>query len=352
MTVLLTTRLARRAALAHVEHVIPTDPANATGLVRAVYRQVERDFGMLAPPIALHSPAPTVLAAAWAMLHESLLTTGTTPRATKEAVATAVSAANACPYCVDIHSATLAGLDTGADSAAIAADRLGDVTDPQLRDIVQWARRPTLDAVVPFPAAQLPDLGGVAVVFHYINRMVSVFLRSSPLPPLTGQARRGAKWMAGRVMSSLTHRPVVAGAALRLLPPAAVPQDLAWAGTTGVAEAFARAGSAIEDAAAVVVPERIQYLVRARLADWDGTPPGLSASWVDSALAGVPDDELPAGRLAMLTALSAYQVGDAVIAGFKRHDPQDASLVTVASWAALAAARSIGARLPLGAPKA
>ena len=93
MTALLTTRVARRAALAHVEHVIPTDPSTATGLVREVYRQVERDFGMLAPPIALHSPAPTVLAAAWAMLHESLLATGTTPRATKEAIATAVSAA-------------------------------------------------------------------------------------------------------------------------------------------------------------------------------------------------------------------------------------------------------------------
>ena len=89
-----------------------------------------------------------------------------------------------------------------------------------------------------------------------------------------------------------------------------------------------------------------------RLSEWDGTPPGLSASWVDAALGGVPDDELPAGRLALLTAQSAYQVGDAVIADFKRQDPRDASLVIAASWAALAAARSIGARLPLGTPSA
>lgn len=352
MTALLTSRAARRAALAHIEHVTPVDPTSATGLVQEVYRQVERDFGMLAPPIALHSPAPTVLAAAWVMLRESLLATGTTSRATKEAVATAVSAANACPYCVDIHGATLSGLDGGPDSAAIAADRICDVTDPQLRSIVEWARKPVLDAVVPFPAAQLPDLGGVAVVFHYINRMVSVFLRRSPLPPLPGPARRGAKWMTGRVMSSLTLRTVSGGATLELLPRVTVPQDLAWAGPTRIAEAFARAGSAIEDAAASVVPERIQHLVRARLSEWDGTPPGLSASWVDAALARVPDDELPVGRLALLTALSAYQVGDAVIAGFKSHDPQDGSLVTVASWAALTAARSIGARLPLGAPTA
>ncbi|MEU2170957.1 carboxymuconolactone decarboxylase family protein [Micromonospora chersina] len=350
MTALLTTRVARRAALAHVEHVTPVDPSAATGLVREVYRQVERDFGMLAPPIALHSPAPAVLAAAWVMLHETLLVTATAPRTTKEAVATAVSAANACPYCVDIHGATLSGLDDRPDSAAIAADRLDDVTDPGLRATVRWARHPVLDAAVPFPAAQLPELGGVAVVFHYINRMVSVFLQPSPLPPLTGRARRGAKWMAGRVMSSLTHRPVAAGAALDLLPPVTVPPDLAWAGTTRIAQALARAESAIAAAAAPVVPARVRDRVRARLATWDGAPPGPSASWVDTALTGVPDDELPTGRLAMLTAMSAYQVGPAVIAGFRRRHPHDDSLVTVVSWAALTAARSIGARLPPHAP--
>ncbi|MGI5186209.1 carboxymuconolactone decarboxylase family protein [Dactylosporangium sp. CA-152071] len=352
MTALLTTQATRRAALAHVKHVTPADPRRATGLVKEVYSQVERDFGMLAPPIALHSPAPTVLAAAWAMLRESLLAPGTVPRSTKEAVAAAVSAANACPYCVDIHGATLTGLDGTPDAAAIASDRVDDVGDPHLRSIVGWARNPVLGSELPFPAAQLPELGGVAVVFHYINRMVSVFLQRSPLPPLPGPARRGALWIAGRVMSSLARRPVSAGAALNLLPASSIPPDLAWAGPTRIAEALARAYAAIEDEAASVVPERIRCLMLTRLSEWDGMPPGISATWVDTALAGVPDDELPVGRLVLLTAQSAYQVGNTVIADFKRHDPQDASLVAAASWGALAAARSIGDRLPLDAPSA
>jgi AhpD family alkylhydroperoxidase len=345
------TRAAGRVALSHIGHVTPVGPASATGLVGQVYRQVERDFGMLAPPVALHSPAPATLAAAWMMLRETLLVTGTVPRATKEAVAAAVSAANACPYCVEIHGATLTGLGGGPGAAAIAAGRTAEIADPQLRAVAGWAGDPVLRAAAPFPAAQLPELGGVAVVFHYINRMVSVFLRPSPLPPLPA-ARRGSLWVASRMMGAFARREASPGASLDLLPPAPMPPDLAWAGQTRIADAFARAGAAVEEAAVSVVPERIRYLVLTRLSAWDGTPPGASAAWTDAVLAGVPEDELAVGRLALLTAQSAYQVGDRVIGGFRERDPRDASLVTAVSWAALTAARCIGARLPDGATAA
>ena len=75
-----------------------------------MYRQVERDFGMLAPPVALHSPAPEALAAVWVILRESLVATGLAGRPGKEAVAATISLANSCPYCVDVHGATLMGL--------------------------------------------------------------------------------------------------------------------------------------------------------------------------------------------------------------------------------------------------
>ncbi|GAA1548250.1 carboxymuconolactone decarboxylase family protein [Dactylosporangium maewongense] len=344
------TRVAGRIALPHIGRVTPVEPSSATGLVGQVYRQVERDFGMLAPPVALHSPAPPVLAAAWTMLRETLLVTGTVPRATKEAVAAAVSAANACPYCVEIHGAALTGLGGGPDAQAIAAGRLDDVADPRLRAIARWARDPVLGAAAPFPAAQLPELGGVAVVFHYINRMVSVFLRPSPLPPLPAFTRRGTLWVAGRMMGAFARREASPGTSLDLLPPAPVPPDLAWAGQTRIADAFARAGAAVEEAAVPVVPERIRYLLLTRLSEWDGSPPGVSASWADAALAGVPDDEVAVGRLVLLTAQSAYQVGDRAVGAFRDRDPRDASLVAAVSWAALTAARCIGARLPDGAP--
>src|ERR1700722_2652698 len=91
---------ALRRALDQIRYVSPVRPAAATGLVAAVYAQVEHDFGMLAPPVALHSPAPGPLAASWVMLRETLAVQGQADRAAKEMVAAAVSVENACPYCV------------------------------------------------------------------------------------------------------------------------------------------------------------------------------------------------------------------------------------------------------------
>jgi hypothetical protein len=71
-------------------------------------------------------------------------------------------------------------------------------------------------------------------------------------------------------------------------------------------------------------------------------------------VAVLPRDDRPAGQLALLTAFSSYQVGDSVIAGFReacernRHSsrehyrPDDQSLIEVASWASMAAARVHG----------
>jgi len=105
-------------------HVVPR--RQASGLVAEVYRQVERDFSMLAPPTALHSPAPKMLAASWMILRETLLAQGFADRATKEAVATEVSTANSCPYCTDVHGMTLAAMPTGpSDQDALAAWETG-----------------------------------------------------------------------------------------------------------------------------------------------------------------------------------------------------------------------------------
>src|SRR5262245_46071589 len=86
----------------------PTRPF-ADPLTQAVAGQVERDFGAFVPPLALHASVPSVLAACWAMLREALVTVHV-ERARKEAVAAAVSRANACTYCVDAHTAAMHAL--------------------------------------------------------------------------------------------------------------------------------------------------------------------------------------------------------------------------------------------------
>src|SRR5207245_4256084 len=132
-------RKALRRSLAQIRHVSVVPPGRAEGLVAAVYAQVERDFGMLAPPVALHSPAAGPLAACWVMLRETLVAHGLADRAAKEAVAAAVSLGNTCPYCVAVHNAVLGGLAHRPEAAAIAEHRVESIADLALRDLARWA---------------------------------------------------------------------------------------------------------------------------------------------------------------------------------------------------------------------
>jgi AhpD family alkylhydroperoxidase len=332
-----------RRSLAQIRYVSPVLPNRAQGLVADVYAQAERDFGLVAAPLVLHSPAPDALAATWLMLRETLLATGSAPRAHKEIVAAAVSVANECPYCVAVHSAAVRDLVDGPLSAEVAAGRLEDVGDPALRDLALWARatgRP--DNAKPVPADSFPELAGVAVTFHYLNRMVTIFLPESPLPPLTPKSMGG--WVMGMLASAMTTPSPVPGASLELLPDAPLPAEFSWAaGQPPVASALARAAAAVNTAAGLTVPEPVRELVLGRLRDWRGSTPGLSRSWADDAAGALSPADRPLGRLALLAAFAPHQVTKADIEG--TGPAGDAALVALTSWASMAAARRIGSWL-------
>lgn len=339
-------RVALRRTLRDVKYVEAVRPRRARGLVRDVYRQVERDFGMLAPPIALHSPAPDVLAAAWLVLRESLVAGGTASRAGKEVVAAAVSAANSCPYCVEVHGMALGSL--GEPAAAAAIETGGVIPDRGTRALAAWAR-----GEGPLPAdasdAAAAELTGVAVAFHYLNRMVSVFLGPSPLPAAVPPAARAkAKAVLGFLLKPGAAPP--AGEALGLLP--AAPGDGPdWArGVQPLSDAFARASAAIEGAGERSLPPRVRDLVRRELKAWDGEPPGLSRAWAAAAPAELPAGERPAARFALLVAKSAYQVDAGAVDVVRPLWTDDRALVEAASWAAFTAAAELGGRLPSHRP--
>ncbi|WP_169944091.1 carboxymuconolactone decarboxylase family protein [Microbispora sp. H11081] len=328
------------ATLRQIRHVTPVRPGAAPDLVRRVYGQVERDFGMLAPPVILHSPAPQVLAACWLTLRESLLARGAVTREVKEAVAAGVSRGNSCPYCVDVHQATMDAL----------VRRGGAPGDGLTARVEEWARTAGRGGqagsqAVPAPSGQAAELLAVAVTFHYLNRMVNVFLGESPLPPaVPARARKGSMRLFGLVMAPAASKAGTPGDSLDLLPDAPLPPDLSWAGDVPhVALAFARAAAAVEEAGRRSVPEPVRDLVTGTLAGWDGEPPGPSRAWVADAVSGLPDRHRPAGRLALLTALASYQVDDGVVNDFRREEPGDRALVELTAWAAMSAARRAGA---------
>jgi AhpD family alkylhydroperoxidase len=326
------TRRALRRSLDQIRYVTPVSPAAATGLVETVYAQVERGFGMLAPPVALHSPAPEVLAACWLMLRETLLASGQASRAAKETVAAAVSAANACPYCVTVHGAAIRSLGPEAAVVGLAA---------WARDGGQQAHLACYGDAI--PGEQLAELAGVAVTFHYLNRMVNVFLGDSPLPSAVPGALAGPlMWILGRVMLSGD----LTGTGHHLLPAGELPGELAWlARSPRIADAFARAGTAVARAGLDTVPTGVRDLLLAELADWDGAARGRGRAWVDAAVSGLAAADRPAGRLALLTAFASYQVLALDVADFRHGRPDDEALIGLTSWASFAAAQRVGGRL-------
>jgi AhpD family alkylhydroperoxidase len=332
-----------RRSLAQIRYVSPVMPGRAEGLVGRVYAQAERDFGLVAPPLVLHSPAPALLAATWLMLRETLLANGSATRGQKEVVAAAVSVANECPYCVAVHSAAVRTLVGGSVPAEIAAGRFEDVADPVLRDTALWARETGLAGRSrPAPVDNLPELAGVAVTFHYLNRMVTIFLPASPLPPLTPKPMGG--WVMGMLASAMIASSPVPGASLDLLPDAPLPAEFSWAaGESPIAAALARAAAAIDAAGNRTIPVSVREFVLERLRDWDGKAQGPSRAWVEDPVGLLPAADRPIGRLALLTAFAPYQVMEADI-GAVRPTGDDA-LLALTSWSSMAAARRIGSML-------
>ncbi|MER7729101.1 carboxymuconolactone decarboxylase family protein [Streptomyces sp. NPDC096323] len=348
-------RAMRGLALAQIRHVTPVRPGGADQLTAQVYRQMEREFGILAPPVVLHSPVPEVMTGVWLMLRETLIAPGVVGRAVREAVAAAVSAVNACPYCVSVHSATLRGLAGGRAARSIAAGRGAEVAGTRLREAALWATaaaaRPGAGERphVPFSAREAPEYAGVAVLFHYLNRMVNTFLEDAPMPAGAPRAGLGVvQRVLSHVIRGSSRRIGEAGASLDLLPWEPVPADLAWAGPNAmIAQAFARAAGAVDRAARQVVAPGVRDLLEGELTVWDGLPRGLSRGWVELPLAKLAPADRPAGRLALLVAFASYQVDATVIGAYRKDRPDDAGLVALASWAALCAARRAGGWLPV-----
>ncbi len=331
-----------------VRHVRSVARRAATGLVAAVYRQAAREF-VVVPPLTIHSAVPEILAGLWCVTREAFIV-GRAGRARREMVAAAVSRTNACPYCVEVHGAMLhAARDH--DLARQLQSEAGAAEAARAEPLIRWAlstRDPGAEALArpPFGAQEAPQFLGTAAAFHFINRMVNIFLEPSPAPRGLRAAR--VRSLIGRIVGATLGRRVIgveaeAGLSLALSPNADLPRQFGWAAPNpAVAGAFARMAAAIERQGGAVLPQAARQAVRARVAQWSGEDPGLGSSWMDETLAPLASEkDRAAARLALLAALASYRVDDTTIAAFRAHFPEDRQLIAASAWGSFEAVKRL-----------
>lgn len=324
-------------------------PAGGQSAVTAVYEQAREELGVLPEAVTMFSPAPEVCVAAWAVFREVMISTGQAPRAAKEAIAGVVSRQNECPYCLDAHASMLYGAGDGRFAAQLLKGIPVARLDHSLGPVARWAERCALRATapgpVPFPPGQLPEFVGAITEFHFINRVANILVPSTFLPGPRGTRRvaRSAAGMALRGKIRRAHPPGRAaafdfGAGLRL------PDDLSWARPSApIAAALAGLSAATEGMVARTVSAPGMAAVLETIARWTGEAVPLGTAWLDEALAAAPARERPAAALALLTAFAPHRITDGDVRGYREHRPADSDLVGLLSWAALTAARRIGA---------
>jgi AhpD family alkylhydroperoxidase len=341
------TEMMREPLAKTIKYVRPIRYESAKGLTAQVYHQLQADF-IPAPLVALHSSVPQVMAGVWSMLRETLMA-GNVNRSHKEAVATTVSKANECPFCVDAHTVMLRATADDEVANAILQEDYDHIHDPQIRALVQWIWRNRTSNSNPdlsptFSQSELPEIIGTATTFHYMNRMANVFLGDALLPfPLP----LALKELTYRVYAATEGKRIVrrlqSGSSLKFLPQAELPEDLAWAaGNSSIAGAFAGFAAVVEEAARQVLPESVRLLVNEQVQAWNGEVMGMSRHWVEQAVSAVQPEYQAVARLTLLTAFASYQVDSAIIEAFRLQYPTDAELIAATAWASFAAARRAG----------
>ncbi|MFE9689141.1 carboxymuconolactone decarboxylase family protein [Micromonospora sp. NPDC005806] len=309
----------------------PARAKAATGLTAEVYRQLRDEFIGPVPTFQALSALPEVLAATWALMREALLA-GDAPRVDRELVASAVSRANRCRFCVDAHVMLLHAL--GEHELAEVISQGGTPPEPRHAQLAAWAEASRSPLAAEWHSPYRPEVTGTLLAFHFINRIVSALLDPDLLP---GGLQRSpvVRSFGGRLYAKTAREPKEPGRGLSLLD-AGTTAPPAWAGDSPVGVAYA----SLRDAATRggdLLSEVARQTVTATVRWEDGRYPARPADWAIDLVRDLPGTDRVGTRIALLAAFapSAITAGD--VALWRLSHPADADLVRLVAYGAITA---------------
>jgi AhpD family alkylhydroperoxidase len=324
----------------------PVPARNATGLTAAVYEHLSAEFLGPLPTFMALSAAPDLLAATWALMRESLLAAsppaGGVPRTDREVVASAVSRANRCRFCIDAHVLLLHAL--GEHDLAEVLARGETPADPRLARLVAWAEASRSPRATGWSAQDhTPEHLGTLLAFHFINRIVSSLLHENLLP---GNLQRSSlvRNVGGRMYAKVARPLREPGRSLALLDGIDAGPAPQWAAGSPIGAAYA-ALRAVATEGGQLLSAEARALVRDTVDAADGVHPPKPTEWATRLVADLHGAERVGARLALLAAVAPSAVGIGAVGLWRMSRPADADLVRLIAFGALAATDHVEAAL-------
>jgi len=318
----------------------PAPAHAASGLTAEVYGQLRDEFLGPVPTFRALSAVPELMAATWALMREALLA-GDASRVDRELVASAVSRANRCRFCVDAHVMLLHAL--GEHDLAETIARGDTPAQPRHADLVRWAEASRSPRTARWASPHGPEVTGTLLAFHFINRAVSALLGPDLLP---GGLQRSptVRSVGGRLYARTARELKQPGRSLPLLDAgrggtgAAAPP--AWAGNSPVGVAYA----ALKTAAAKggdLLGDLARRTVAATVHWEDGQHPARPAVWAADLVRDLPDADRAGTRIALLAAFAPAAIVSDDVTRWRLSRPadadRDADLVRLVAYGAITA---------------
>ena len=342
-------QLFRKIAPFTIKYIKRPDLNTKDPLVKNVIAQAAREF-QVAPPVTLHQADPVLLAGVWGLMREAFVINAS-ERVTREAVAAAVSELNQCPYCVDVHTSMHKSAGSNKD---ILKGELGS-GDSKEAIAYQWASASLTPDSKLIKHSQIsendkPQFYATAICFHYINRMVNIFLDETPMPMPAANSQFMRKLSLsslqffGKRMVQLDGTP---GEFLfetdNSLP---LPEEFIWTkDNADIAGSLSRFSYAAEKAGKESLHSDVRALVTEHLNNWNGEAPGLGQGWLNDLINTVDIDLRPSAKLTLLSARASWQIDKKTINDFRSKTDNDKALIQATGWASYMAVKRIASWL-------
>lgn len=335
-----------RLSLKTMRYVQSVPRKSAGGFVRNIYDMITEDFFMNGS-LTSRSRVPALLAAIWMVGRESILVDDQVERTHKEAMTAILSQINDCPYCEDMLISLLHASKEHAVANEIFAHNRSQSVDNILRARLEWVRAIASFGAkeipdTPFNKRQLPEVIAALMAMSDINRFSHVVMATSPVTAPFGlqSVKFALLRMFGVELRITKIKPLVPGKALALLPPAPLPDDMAWARhNPRIAAAISRWAAAVEREAKSIISPQVQRVVWHSLKCWRGELMPMSRSWVDKEVIGLQENDRLIARLALVLAKAPYQVDEGLIEAVLQKNVDQVRFVRILAWASYAAAR-------------